>query len=59
MGCAMAARLIAQKQNLKEPEEVSICGLLHDIGKTVLMLMYADIYEKAMGEGQGGGRPHL
>ncbi|MDD5167328.1 MAG: HDOD domain-containing protein [Syntrophales bacterium] len=48
LGCTIAARLIAQKKGLKEPEEVSICGLLHDIGKAVLMLEYTDQFEKAM-----------
>lgn len=55
MGCAVAARLIAQKKGMKEPEEVSICGLLHDIGKTVLMLLYADLYAKGMDEAQKEG----
>lgn len=57
MGCAMASRIIAQKKGLKEPEEVSICGLLHDIGKTVLMLLYADLYDKAIGEAKTEGIP--
>jgi HD-like signal output (HDOD) protein len=39
MGCVMACRLIAQNKGLKKPEEVSIGGLLHDIGKTILMLL--------------------
>jgi putative nucleotidyltransferase with HDIG domain len=48
MGCTVAARTIARKKGLKEPEEVSICALLHDIGKTILMLQYADLFKAAM-----------
>ena len=55
MGCTVAARMIAQKKGLKEPEEVSVCGLLHDIGKAVLMLQYADVYDKAMQEAEKKG----
>lgn len=47
MGCATASRWIAQKKGLKEPEEVSICGLLHDIGKVILMLNYPSQFERA------------
>ncbi|OPY74426.1 MAG: phosphodiesterase [Syntrophorhabdus sp. PtaU1.Bin058] len=48
LGCAIAARLIAEKKGLKEPEEASIDGLLHDIGKVLLILQYPEEYEKAM-----------
>ena len=39
-----------RKKNLKEPEEVSVAGLLHDIGKVILLLEFADQYESAMKE---------
>lgn len=55
MGCTVAARIIAQKKGLKEPEEVSICGLLHDIGKTVLTLLFAEQYGKAMRDAEKEG----
>jgi putative nucleotidyltransferase with HDIG domain len=48
LGCAIAARLIAEKKGLKEPEEASIDGLLHDIGKVLLILQLPEEYEKAM-----------
>jgi len=48
LACAIASRVIAQKKNLKEPEEVSVAGLLHDIGKVVLILEFASEYENAM-----------
>jgi putative nucleotidyltransferase with HDIG domain len=55
LGCAFSARLIAQKKNLKEPEETSICGLLHDIGKVVLMLGFPQEFEKAIAESETAG----
>ena len=48
MGCSMAARLIAKKKGLKEPEEVSIAGLLHDIGKVIMILQFHEHYGYAM-----------
>jgi putative nucleotidyltransferase with HDIG domain len=53
LACAIASRVIAQKKGLKEPEEVSIAGLLHDIGKVILILEFAKEYETAMNEAQG------
>jgi putative nucleotidyltransferase with HDIG domain len=50
LGCAIFARLIAKKKGLKDPEETSIHGLLHDIGKVVLILHFADDYEKVLEE---------
>ena len=50
--CAVASRCIAQKKKLKEPEEVSTCALLHDIGKVIIMLQYPDEYEQALRSSQ-------
>ncbi len=35
LGCAMACTEIAKIAQLKDPEEYSVCGLLHDLGKVV------------------------
>lgn len=48
LACAIASRVIAQKKGLKEPEEISVAGLLHDIGKVILMLEFQKEYEAAM-----------
>jgi putative nucleotidyltransferase with HDIG domain len=48
VGCSIVARLIAKKKGLKEPEEVSVAGLLHDIGKVIMMLQFPEYYEEAM-----------
>lgn len=55
LSCAIASRVIAQKKGLKEPEEVSVAGLLHDIGKVILMLEFQKDYETAMNEAQTRG----
>jgi putative nucleotidyltransferase with HDIG domain len=52
LACAIASRVIAQKKNLKEPEEISVAGLLHDIGKVILTLEFAKEYEAAMKEAE-------
>ncbi len=52
LACAIASRVIAQKKGLKEPEEISVAGLLHDIGKVILMLEFQKEYEAAMQEAQ-------
>ena len=52
IGCAVVARIIAKKKQFKEPEEVSVGGLLHDIGKVILILQFPDDYQKAMSEAE-------
>jgi putative nucleotidyltransferase with HDIG domain len=52
LGCAMVARLIATKKGIKDPEEASTYGLLHDIGKVILAIEFPKDYEKVMGEAQ-------
>lgn len=52
IGCAVVARIIAQRKQFKEPEEVSAGGLLHDIGKVILILQFPDDYQKAMNEAE-------
>ncbi|MBI4633258.1 MAG: HDOD domain-containing protein [Deltaproteobacteria bacterium] len=55
VGCAVVARLIAVKKGLKEPDEVSVAGLLHDIGKVILLLEFSKEYESAMEDAQTQG----
>ena len=51
MGCAILSRLMAAKKGLNDLEETSIEGLLHDIGKVILLLKFPVEYEKAMSRG--------
>ncbi len=55
LGCAITARIIAQKKGLTEPEEVSVAALLHDIGKVVLGLKFPEEYKKIMAEAEDKG----
>lgn len=48
LGCAVAARAIAAKKGIKDPEEISVAGLLHDLGKVILLLDFQPLYEEAM-----------
>jgi putative nucleotidyltransferase with HDIG domain len=43
-GAAVAARLIAQQVRYANPEEAFLCGLMHDIGKPVLLQNLPDQY---------------
>jgi putative nucleotidyltransferase with HDIG domain len=48
IGCAIVSRLIARKKGLREPEECSVYGLLHDIGKVILARQFPDLYGEAL-----------
>lgn len=50
LACAVASRVIAQKKGVKELEEVSVAGLLHDIGKVILTIEFPTEYQAAMNE---------
>ncbi|MCX8043263.1 MAG: HDOD domain-containing protein [Desulfobacterota bacterium] len=45
LGCAVAARIIARRVKECDPEELSVAGLLHDIGKVVVSVQMNDSYE--------------
>ena len=45
LGCAVASRIIAKRVKECDPEELSVAGLLHDIGKVVVSIQLSDSYE--------------
>lgn len=53
--CAVAARAIAKKKGCKEPDEVSVAALLHDIGKVVLLLQFPQEYAEALRDAKEKG----
>jgi len=55
VGCSIVARLIARKKGLKEPEEVSVAGLLHDIGKVIMTLQFSEEYAEAVKSAENRG----
>ncbi len=48
LGCATAAGIIARRRGIKNPEEVSTAGLIHDLGKIVIRAELPDDYEKIL-----------
>ncbi len=46
LSTAIFARIIATKKELQSPEEISIAGLLHDIGKVIYIMAFKDEYIK-------------
>jgi len=43
LGCALASSVIAKKANLKDPEEYSVAGLLHDLGKVIALVQLPEL----------------
>jgi HD-like signal output (HDOD) protein len=50
LAVAAVARAVAERKGVKDPEEISIAGLLHDLGKVILILKYQPLYEEAMAQ---------
>ncbi len=48
LGCATAAGIIARRKGIKNPEEVSTAGLIHDLGKIVIRAELPDKYEEIL-----------
>ncbi|UKL13606.1 HDOD domain-containing protein [Dissulfurimicrobium hydrothermale] len=46
LGCATAAGIFAKRHGLKNPEEVSTAGLIHDLGKVVIRAEFTKEYEE-------------
>ena len=49
-GTALAARAIAQRVQYENPEEALVCGLMHDIGKPILMQNFGQRYYEIISE---------
>lgn len=47
LACALVARRIAQQTQLVDPEEAFTAGLLHDLGKTLLLRYFPQSYKRA------------
>ncbi len=52
LSTAIFARIIAIKKELQSPEEISIAGLLHDIGKVIFIIAFKDEYLKLLESAQ-------
>ncbi len=45
LGCAIVSRMLAKRVDDCDPEEASVAGLLHDIGKVVVSMQLSENYE--------------
>jgi putative nucleotidyltransferase with HDIG domain len=50
LGCAITSRLMAKRKGLKDYDDIYAAGLLHDIGKIILLLEFPKEYKEAMNE---------
>ena len=55
IGVAIASKVLARKKGLKEPEEVFVAGLLHDVGKVILTLSWPEEYDRTVKEAESSG----
>jgi HD-like signal output (HDOD) protein len=55
IGCALMSRVLARRKGLKEPEEVFVAGLIHDLGKVFLSMRYPDLYRTALAQAEIDG----
>jgi putative nucleotidyltransferase with HDIG domain len=53
-GTALASRLIARRIRYSVPEEALVCGLMHDIGKPVLLNNFQSRYQEIISEAYKG-----
>ena len=57
--CGLAARRVAQTAGYGDPDEAFVGGVLHDIGKLVMLLKFPDEYRKIQKSKKSGGAPEL
>jgi HD-like signal output (HDOD) protein len=48
IGCATAAKKIAEEKGVRSPDQIFLCGLLHDTGKVVLSVYFKEEYSKVL-----------
>ena len=55
LGAAITANILATRLGMKNPEELFVAGLLHDIGKVVLYVKWPDVGSSIKDATQAGG----
>ncbi|EPR37409.1 histidine kinase [Desulfovibrio sp. X2] len=48
LACAVTAQLLAERLRPEDKEEAFICGMMHDLGKAVLLLLRPETYERIL-----------
>jgi HD-like signal output (HDOD) protein len=58
LGCAVGSKMVAEHLNIRaqEREEYFIAGLLHDLGKLILVQHYPDEYSRLLDPDNAGGK---
>ncbi len=59
VGVATCARILAEKLEIKDPQEVATAGLLHDLGKIIEKVSFKEEYKKIEELVQDGKSPLL
>lgn len=57
LGVAITAQILGARVAIKNPEEVFVAGLLHDIGKVVLYVKWPDVGNRIQAVQKSGDRP--
>lgn len=57
LGVAITAQILGKHLDMKNPEEVFVAGLLHDIGKVVLYVKWPEVGNKIKAANPAGDRP--
>lgn len=57
IGVAIAARRMAKALRIEKPEEAFVAGLLHDIGKLILLTHFGQTYADVLTRSQEDGTP--
>ncbi len=57
IGVAACCKILSERAELKEPQEVATAGLLHDLGRVVEMVSFKEDYEKIILLSQKGIDP--
>jgi putative nucleotidyltransferase with HDIG domain len=55
LGCGVIARLVARQRGEDNPERFLVAGLLHDIGRLIMMMYAADQVREALGDARHTG----
>ena len=59
LGVAITAQILGSRLSIKNPEEVFMAGLLHDIGKVVLYVKWRDVGDQIKTAQKTGDRPMM
>lgn len=57
LGVAITSQILGKHLDMKNPEEVFVAGLLHDIGKVILYVKWPEVGSKIRAANPAGDRP--